>query len=347
MRPRSVTRGDPEPLLARPPPAPLLPEAPPLAGAPTTIPSAHAQPAGTLPVPPPMDATQPLPSVPPPLPPPRAAFSPGAPGSGSPGAPGAGSAPTPEVPLKAPLLPGAKAPGGSASDPLYFSFLGKELPDLAPDGVWLTPGISPSISGLRGQVVYLQFAFQVLSVVRPDHPVPAAVAAVVRSAGPQHHLRQQRADGEQGGRGEGDRRAELLFPYFHDPSGESLRIYGVRAFPTAYVVDRAGKVVWEGTPTANEPRIGEFVPSRCSSRSRRLLGPLARHPEVGGRSARGSAASTPAFGTLASPLAPPRGLGVRGRSACRRPSSSWEPGSRGAPAARRLGGLMQFLRTPE
>ena len=186
---------------------------------------------------------------------------PGAPGSGSPGAPGAGSAPTPEVPLKAPLLPGAKAPGGSASDPLYFSFLGKELPDLAPDGVWLTPGISSSISGLRGQVVYLQFAFQSCPSCGLTTPYlqqwqqsygPQGLSIIYVNNGLMANKEAaEKAIGEQ----------KLLFPYFHDPSGESLRIYGVRAFPTAYVVDRAGKVVWEGTPTANEPRIGELIQS--------------------------------------------------------------------------------------
>jgi len=252
MRPRSVTRGDPEPLLARPtapptpPPAPF-PEAPPLAGVPPTAPPAYAQPAGTLPVPPPMDA-------PPPLPAPRAAFSPGS-------SPRAGNVPTPEAPTKAPLLPGAKAPGGSASDPLYFSFLGKELPDLAPDGVWLTPGISSSISGLRGQVVYLQFAFQSCPSCGLTTPY---LQQWQQSYGPQGLSIIYVNNGLMANREAAEKaiaEQKLLFPYFHDPSGESLRIYGVRAFPTAYVVDRAGKVVWEGTPTANEPRIGELIQS--------------------------------------------------------------------------------------
>ena len=48
---------------------------------------------------------------------------------------------------------------------------------------------------------------------------------------------------------------KLVFPYFHDAKGETLRQYGIRSFPTSYLIDRQGKVVWEGAPLAIEEAI--------------------------------------------------------------------------------------------
>jgi hypothetical protein len=40
----------------------------------------------------------------------------------------------------------------------------------------------------------------------------------------------------------------LNFPIFHDTSATTTSAYAVRAFPTAYLLDREGRVVWEGIP---------------------------------------------------------------------------------------------------
>ena len=75
--------------------------------------------------------------------------------------PGAPPVPPPMDPANPPpLAPGAQAAGTSDADPLYYPFTGKEPPDLAADGRWLTAAPAPTLAGLRGQVVYLQFAFQ-------------------------------------------------------------------------------------------------------------------------------------------------------------------------------------------
>lgn len=38
------------------------------------------------------------------------------------------------------------------------------------------------------------------------------------------------------------------FPLVLDTSSATTNAYGVRAFPTAYVLDKQGAVVWEGIP---------------------------------------------------------------------------------------------------
>ena len=42
--------------------------------------------------------------------------------------------------------------------------------------------------------------------------------------------------------------AGLPFAVLHDTAGTTCRTYGVRAFPTAYLIGRDGKVAWEGNP---------------------------------------------------------------------------------------------------
>jgi hypothetical protein len=37
-------------------------------------------------------------------------------------------------------------------------------------------------------------------------------------------------------------------PIVHDANGATTDAYGVRAYPTAYVIGRDGTVVWEGIP---------------------------------------------------------------------------------------------------
>ena len=43
---------------------------------------------------------------------------------------------------------------------------------------------------------------------------------------------------------------EQNVPYhvFHDASGAANTTYAIKAYPTAYVLDRSGRVVWEGIP---------------------------------------------------------------------------------------------------
>lgn len=42
----------------------------------------------------------------------------------------------------------------------------------------------------------------------------------------------------------------LPYVIVHDGNGEITERVGIRAYPTAYVVDKDGRVVWEGHPGA-------------------------------------------------------------------------------------------------
>jgi len=58
----------------------------------------------------------------------------------------------------------------------------------------------------------------------------------------------------------------LPYQVFHDTAGTAMGTYGVQAFPTAYILDRRGQVVWEGIPifnaAATEKAIGDALRSR-------------------------------------------------------------------------------------
>jgi len=45
--------------------------------------------------------------------------------------------------------------------------------------------------------------------------------------------------------------AGIKFPVIHDAGGRICSDFGTRLYPTAYLIGRDGKVVWEGNPSGN------------------------------------------------------------------------------------------------
>ncbi len=45
--------------------------------------------------------------------------------------------------------------------------------------------------------------------------------------------------------------AGIEFPVIHDAGGRICSEFGARMYPTAYLIDREGQVVWEGNPNGN------------------------------------------------------------------------------------------------
>ena len=53
-------------------------------------------------------------------------------------------------------------------------------------------------------------------------------------------------------------RQEMIeFPVLHDAGGRICGSYQVTGFPTAYLINRDGEVVWEGHPTGQEVKLIE------------------------------------------------------------------------------------------
>ncbi len=44
------------------------------------------------------------------------------------------------------------------------------------------------------------------------------------------------------------RSEDLKYPVLHDGAGLNTDAYGVQAFPSAFVLNKNGRVVWEGVP---------------------------------------------------------------------------------------------------
>jgi thiol-disulfide isomerase/thioredoxin len=226
--------GEPPPIAANPPE---------VANPPAVDPAVPADPLPAVASPPPPPEPAPVPPAPPAasLPPPAPAATPAG------------------LPAPAPILPGAKAPGKSDADPLYFSFLGREPPELAAGGTWINPADGPTLASLRGKLVLLQFAFL-------ECPSCALMTP--------HLERWHNAYGPRGlvvlyvDNGLTDRlesakttvaARKIPYPFFHDPEGKTLAAYGVRAFPTAYLIAPDGKVLWEGGPIGIEAALEERI----------------------------------------------------------------------------------------
>lgn len=143
------------------------------------------------------------------------------------------------------------AAGMSDADPLYFSYVGRAPPALSADGTWVV-GAPTTLEALKGRVVYLQFAFihcggcgPMMPYLKSWHEKHAAkgLSVVYVDNGGVDALADARKEvAEQ----------KIAFPWFHDALGATTRAYGVRSFPTAYVIDKAGKVVWDGPPGGQE-----------------------------------------------------------------------------------------------
>ncbi|MFO0934008.1 MAG: TlpA disulfide reductase family protein [Planctomycetota bacterium] len=208
--------------------------------------------------PPPASGWEPVDGAPPPPPP----AMPPAPPPVLPPAPPPGTYQPPVPTAKGgtvALPPGHQAAGTSATDPLYGSYVGTTPPALGTDGKWLVPGLAPTLEGMRGQVVFLMFAFQTCPSCAQMTPYlkqwhdmygPQGLSIVYVNNG----RMATEADATKAIRDQG-----LRFAYLHDTEGSSLHAFSIRAFPTAYVIDRSGKVVWEGTPLAVEAQVQELL----------------------------------------------------------------------------------------
>ena len=51
----------------------------------------------------------------------------------------------------------------------------------------------------------------------------------------------------------------IAYPVFHDTEGKTLLAYGVRAFPTGYLIGKDGRVLWEGNPLGSEAKVEEEI----------------------------------------------------------------------------------------
>lgn len=59
----------------------------------------------------------------------------------------------------------------------------------------------------------------------------------------------------------------VLFPVLHDTNGSVCEGFEVNAFPAAYLLDRAGTVIWEGHPTIGLAELEKIVAEAVSKQS--------------------------------------------------------------------------------
>jgi thiol-disulfide isomerase/thioredoxin len=146
----------------------------------------------------------------------------------------------------------ALALGACGRSDLYARSLEGDVPPALDTAstTWLNTEAPLTLSALRGKVVYLEFTFQscpACRVMAPHlsrwHKEMADKGLVVLTvedgrATPLDALRQALD------------REEVRYPVLHDGVAANVALYEVRGFPSAYVIGRTGKVIWEGPPLA-------------------------------------------------------------------------------------------------
>ena len=51
----------------------------------------------------------------------------------------------------------------------------------------------------------------------------------------------------------------IPFTVLHDKGGAVCDRYSVRAYPSAYLIDKGGTVIWEGHPTDHRVNVVDFI----------------------------------------------------------------------------------------
>jgi len=143
----------------------------------------------------------------------------------------------------------------------YQSYLNQTPPELVLDGDWLNTDSPLELQTLRGQVVWLQFGFcrcggciamapQLIEWQREFSKDGFLVIEVYNGAAdkqffddPLNVLRKHIAD------------HQVQSPVLFDENGTNCDRYGVQGYPSGYLIDRDGQVVWEDCPHGNQARV--------------------------------------------------------------------------------------------
>ena len=136
--------------------------------------------------------------------------------------------------------------------PYFADLLGKAPPPLAGGGRWLRADRRLTLESLRGRVVLLHFAFlkcPACSMVAPalERWRLGYAAEGLSVLYVDNGRRDTRAEAEAAVRD-----GTLPFAVYHDATEAATIAYAVRAYPTSYLIDRAGKVVWQGVAVGAE-----------------------------------------------------------------------------------------------
>lgn len=145
---------------------------------------------------------------------------------------------------------GAAACGKSANGELMSaSFDGKKPPELKLAGTkWLNAPGGSTLHSYLGKVVFLKFGFLRCPACRAIEPQldrwtrdlgAKGFTVVAVEYGPSSSL-----DSIE----EHVRSSHVEYPVLFDADGASSEAYGVKAFPSAFVLNKNGRVVWEGVP---------------------------------------------------------------------------------------------------
>ncbi len=146
---------------------------------------------------------------------------------------------------------------GESKDSIAHEFGGKRPPELdVTGGTWFNvPPTGLSLGGSLGKVVYLEFGFPTCPGCHFMAPhmqrwweqwSEKGLVVISVENGPQSPISKLE---------ERVRTGEVTHPVLHDADGRNTVLFGIEGFPSAYLLDRNGKVVWEGVPFRDVPAL--------------------------------------------------------------------------------------------
>jgi thiol-disulfide isomerase/thioredoxin len=126
------------------------------------------------------------------------------------------------------------------------SFMGRTPPDFPLGGTWIKTDGPLSLANLRGKVVLVQFSFIGCVFCRQMDPYLSewhekhsadGFKVIEIDDGTSDTLDEVR---------EWVAKDMIRYPVYYDAEGAMTAAYGIHSYPSRFLIDRDGKVVWEG-----------------------------------------------------------------------------------------------------
>ena len=142
-----------------------------------------------------------------------------------------------------------------------LSFWGQVPPELVASGEWINSHEPLTLQSLRGNVVWLEFSFyrcggcrmmtpQLVEWHRKYAKKGLVIVDVYNGEADKQYSDDPLAD-LQGH----VMKERVRYPVLLDEAGTNCSRYGVEGYPSGYLLDRDGKVVWEDAPHGNQARV--------------------------------------------------------------------------------------------
>jgi thiol-disulfide isomerase/thioredoxin len=136
---------------------------------------------------------------------------------------------------------------------------GRTPPEFPAAGTWIRPASAPDLTGLRGRVVFLRFSFLNCAACKEMAPHlvrwhrqygSKGLEVVEVDDGSVDSLEEVRAWCD---------REQIPHPVYYDSGGAMTASYRIRYYPSQFILDRTGNLVWHDEGAMEPGKVEGFI----------------------------------------------------------------------------------------